>query len=77
MGRYSSNPSTGHRVQELMFDCYRISWTVDRYYSGDRLRYPTRYSRDTDTTGMLRFCAKWDIETPEDKRLRLFKEKHS
>lgn len=45
--------------------CYRLSWTIDRYYAGSRLRFPTTMRRDTDEKGARRFAKKWDIQFPE------------
>lgn len=67
MGRYSSNESYSQSIQRLCHDCYRLSWTVDRYYAGSRLRFPTAYTRDTDHAGAVRFAKKWDLEPPEDQ----------
>jgi hypothetical protein len=64
MGRYTSTGSTDHHCQRLGYG-FRISWVVDRYYAGSRLRFPTRYSRDTDAAGAQRFCKKWGIKFPE------------
>lgn len=61
MGRYSSNGSYGHRIMKLGDDSYRLFWTVDRYYSGSRLRFPRTASRDTDKNGALKFSKKWDL----------------
>lgn len=68
MGRFNSSGSVDHHVQRLGDNFYRISWVVDRYYTGSRLRFPTRYSRDTDTAGAKRFIKKWGItyRVPEE-----------
>ncbi len=65
MGRYSRNGSVNHALQRLCFDCWRLTWVCDRYYVGDRCRYPRRNSRETDAKGALRFCKRWDISIPE------------
>lgn len=49
MSRYHPGRSYGHGVQRLGHDCYRVSWEVDRYYAGSRLR----------------FANKWDCRFPE------------
>lgn len=67
MSRHSSSESYGHSIRRCFYDCYDISWTVDRYCKGSRLRFPTTYTRDTDHAGALRFAKKWDIAPPEDK----------
>lgn len=65
MSRYSGQASYGHKVSFIGFgDCYRLHWTVDRYYEGSRLRFPTGYSRDTDKAGAERFCKKWGCKMP-------------
>ncbi|MCC6752081.1 MAG: hypothetical protein IT371_30795 [Deltaproteobacteria bacterium] len=66
MGRFSPNPSKSHRVRRLGSDHYRISWVVDRYYRGSRLRHPTLYSRDTDLAGARRFAKRWKLDLPVD-----------
>lgn len=62
MGRFRPSGSTGHHIQYLFPDCYRLSWVVDRYYAGSRLRYPTSYTRETDTAGAKRFARKWGVK---------------
>ena len=62
MGRYSVQYSKGHRCHKFGVDDFRISWVVDRYYTGSRLRFPTTYSRDTDEAGAKRFCKKHGID---------------
>ncbi len=48
---------------------YLISWTVDYYYSGSRLRFPRKFSRWTDERGAKRFMKRWGVElTREDER---------
>ena len=67
MSRYSSSSSTGHHACWLGEDEYEISWVVDFYYSGSRLRFPRRFRRDTNEAGAKRFCKKWKINFPEGK----------
>lgn len=67
MSRHRSAGSYGHRIQLLMRDCYRLSWMVDRYYSGSRLRFPRQSTRDTDEKGARTFAKKWGVEMPEEK----------
>ena len=66
MGRYSANPSYGHRITRLCSDCYRLSWACDRYYSGSRLRHPTGTTRDTDRAGAERFAKRWKVPMPKE-----------
>ena len=61
MSRHRAQRSYNHRVHHLGFDHFRIHWTVDRYYEGDRLRHPTSCSRDTDKAGARRFIKRWNI----------------
>jgi hypothetical protein len=70
MGRFSRNSSYGHTCQRIVWYgvFYRISWIVDRYYPGSRLRHPTTFTRDTDEAGARRFCKRWDLEFPEDSK---------
>jgi hypothetical protein len=65
MSRFGSNDSYGHRVRYIAPDCYDLCWTVDRYYSGSRQRFPTSYRRNADEKGALAFCKKWELELPE------------
>jgi hypothetical protein len=67
MGRYRSSGSYGHRIQRLGGNFYRLFWTVDRYYSGSRLRFPRTGSRDTDEAGAHRFAKKWGIDFDFDE----------
>ena len=67
MGRYSSNGSYGHHIQRIDYGCYRLSWTVDRYYSDSRLRHPRRTTRDTDTAGAERVATRWGVALPASK----------
>jgi len=66
MSRFNSGGAYGFRCnrQEICgthFWC--MSWTVDRYYKGDRLRYPHNYSRDTeDERAARRFCKRHKLE---------------
>lgn len=61
MSRHGSARSYGHRIRCIDPGTFRLSWTVDRYYPGSRLRFPTGYSRDTDRAGAIRFAKRWGI----------------
>lgn len=61
MSRHSSSSSYGHRIDRIAPDCYRLSWIVDRYYSGSRLRFPTTKTRDTDEAGAARFAKRREL----------------
>lgn len=63
MGRFSSGGSSSHRVRVVSaaHGDFELSWTVDRYYHGSRLRFPKRCRRDTDRDGALRFIERWRI----------------
>jgi hypothetical protein len=67
VSRHRASGSYGHRIQRFGGDHYRLTWTVDRYYAGDRLRYPRRGTRDTDEAGAKRFAKRWGIDMPEVK----------
>lgn len=67
MSRYNSSSSYGQRIEKFSRDDYRISWVVDFYYSGSRLRFPRRFSRDTDERGARRFARKWKLTFSFDK----------
>ncbi|MGN6146288.1 MAG: hypothetical protein ACTHOP_22165 [Mesorhizobium sp.] len=69
MGRYSKSSAYGHRVHDMGWGLFRISWIVDRYYPNSRLRHPVTYSRDTDRNGAIRFADKWNV--PERFRAAL------
>jgi len=63
MSRYNSRTSYGHDCSyRRRWDYYEISWVVDFYYHGSRLRFPRTFTRDTDEKGARKFCKKWDIE---------------
>lgn len=61
-----SHHAYGHDYRRIGWDHYRLSWTIDRKYSGSRLRFPTSYSRDTDLAGAKRFAKKWELQMPEE-----------
>lgn len=65
MSRHSSQSSYNHNIRFLFRDGYELGWTVDRYYAGSRLRFPTSFQRSTDEAGARRFAKKWDIPMPE------------
>jgi hypothetical protein len=67
MGRNNPTGSYDHRCCRHGRDDYRISWVVDRYYEGSRLRWPMTMRRDTDEKGARRFCKKWGIKFPEEE----------
>lgn len=67
MGRYSPSKATGHRIKRLFPGCYEISWVVDRYVKGSRLRFPTEYRRETDLAGAKRFARKHEITPPGEE----------
>ena len=66
MSRFSSSGSYGHAIQHIGPDHYRLHWTVDRYYSGSRLRFPRGSSRDTDLAGAKRFAKRWKLPEPPE-----------
>lgn len=66
MGRHRSGGSYSHRCKPDG-DEFLISWTVDYYYKGDRLRYPRGSKRWTDRAGALRFCKRWGLQFTEPK----------
>jgi hypothetical protein len=65
MSRFRSQQSYGHKIRKIDEDCYRISWTIDRHYDGERIRFPTTYRRVTDAKGAARFVKKWAAKEPE------------
>ena len=67
-GRYHAQRSYGHRCVSVGWGGYKISWVVDFYYKGDRLRYPRGFSRTTDEAGARRFCKRWNITFPASDR---------
>lgn len=66
MSRHNSSISHNHRIRREREDEYVISWVVDRYYQGSRLRHPQARSRDTNRKGAERFAKKWKLKMPED-----------
>lgn len=65
MSRHHAQKSYGHSVQCIAHDHYRLHWTIDRYYSGSRQRFPTGFSRDTGEQGAKRFAKRWDCTVPD------------
>jgi hypothetical protein len=68
MSRFRKQTPYGHGVEDLGYGNYRLSWTMDRYVKGSRLRFPTAYTRDTDHQGAIRFAKRWGL-TPRNPRL--------
>lgn len=67
MSRHHSQKSYGHNIK-LFDDGYcRLYWSVDRYYAGSRLRFPTEYTRNTDKAGGRRFAKRWGLQFPGDR----------
>lgn len=66
MSRFHPSTSYNHRIRRLDPECFRLSWTVDRYYDGSRQRFPTVYTRDTDERGARRFSRRWGCAVPGD-----------
>lgn len=62
MSRYARSGSYSHRAAKLPGGEYLISWVVDYYYAGSRLRYPRTHRRMTDAVGAAKFCARWNID---------------
>jgi len=63
MGRRSTS-GYGHFCTRYGHDDYEIGWLWDRYYSGQRIRYPQTMRRWTDEKGARRFCKKWGVKFP-------------
>jgi hypothetical protein len=68
MSRYSSSGSYSHGCTRWGRDDYEISWLVDRYYTGVRMRFPRTGRRYTDEAGARRFCKKWGCKFPEEPK---------
>lgn len=62
MSRFSSQRSYAHGIQRVDRVTYIISWAVDRYYGGSRLRYPRVYRRVANEFGARRFAKRHGIE---------------
>jgi len=58
MSRFGKQESYNHKCKHIDNDVYRISWVIDAYKKGDRLRYPHVYEKYTNTAGAERFCKK-------------------
>lgn len=68
MGRFLDSGSYNQDcVYNPRWGDYTISWTVDYRYDSKRIRYPRRFSRDTDEAGAKRFCKRWNIPMPDKK----------
>ncbi len=61
MSRYGSTESYRHRVIKRREGEFLVSWVYDRYYPGQRGRYPQLRQRDTDLAGARRFMKKWKL----------------
>lgn len=68
MSRYHPSRSTNHCIAQFGPDDFRISWVVDFYYSGSRLRWPRQFSRDTDRAGAKRFAKRWNLAWDDAQR---------
>jgi hypothetical protein len=60
MGKRDSG-AYGFNCADLEFG-FEISWVVDFYYDGSRLRYPRTFRRITDEAGAKRFCKKHNLK---------------
>ncbi|MCZ8104027.1 MAG: hypothetical protein O9972_39800 [Burkholderiales bacterium] len=67
MSRHRPTTSYGHKISDLGGGCYRLQWTVDRYYVRSRLRHPTGCHRDVERDGAERFAKRWDVKMPENR----------
>jgi len=61
MSRHSPGHSYGHAIKRFGSNDFRLSWVVDFYYQGSRLRYPRRFNRDTDEYGARLFARRWNL----------------
>ena len=75
MGRFSISQSYDHKCLHIGDDTYSISWTVDRYYAGDRLRHPVRTRRITDEVCAQRFCKKHNVSVIVASDMQRFKQR--
>jgi len=67
MSRYKSSGAYSFHIQKIGPGDFILSWTVDHYYNGSRLRYPRTFSRYADPSGAKRFCEKHGLEIPNEK----------
>lgn len=69
MSRYRSAGSHSQSVSNPAWGCYRLHWTVDRYYAGSRLRHPRSCHRDIDLAGTVKFALRHGCyRMPDDIR---------
>jgi Uri superfamily endonuclease len=61
MSRFGAGKATSPHLKRMGPDHWRMSWTVDYYYKNSMLRWPRRFSRDTDDAGAKRFAKKHGI----------------
>lgn len=61
MSRHHSSRAQSPRLTHLAPDFWRMSWVVDYYYPGSRLRHPRTFTRYTDDAGAVRFAKRWNI----------------
>lgn len=62
--RHKSQSAYGQILRRVGDDYWYISWVVDRYYAGSRLRHPTVYRRHTDDAGAVRFAKRHGLQLP-------------
>ncbi len=68
MSRNRPSNSYDHRIRRIgSWGDFEISWCVDRYVSGSRMRFPTAYRRLTDEDGAVRFAFKWGVDMPPEQ----------
>ena len=65
--RHHPRGGYGHGLKRLYetSEYWEIWWVWDRYYHGDRKRYPQRIVRLTDYAGAVRFAKKWELPWKE------------
>jgi hypothetical protein len=69
MTSFTSSGSQDHKCEyRKRGDYYSISWAVDFHYPGSKIRYPRRFERHTGEAAARRFCRKWGIAFPVDKK---------
>lgn len=67
MGRITGTSTAyAHAWYQIDADTFRVAWTVDRKVFGSRLRYPTRFTRETDRLGAVRFSKRHGLQAPAE-----------
>ncbi len=57
-----------HRIQDLRGGIYLLSWEYEVKYSGSRLLFHRKMTRETDRKGAEKFSKKWGCPMPTETK---------